>query len=56
MVVLPVMLEDAVAGVLLMRRQESAPRLNATQLELAGSLAEVAARALDGDHATGTHR
>ena len=55
MVVLPVMLEDAVAGVLLMRRQESAPRLNATQLELAGSLAEVAARVLDGDHATGTH-
>ena len=46
MVVLPVTVEEDVVGVLLMRGHESTPRLNATQLGLAGSLAEAAARAL----------
>jgi two-component system, cell cycle response regulator len=48
LIVLPVTVDDEVAGVLLMRGQESAPPLNASQLELAGSLAEAAARALAG--------
>ncbi|HET6579445.1 MAG TPA: GAF domain-containing protein [Gemmatimonadales bacterium] len=47
MVVLPVAVEDEVAGVLLIRGRESAPSLGAAQLGLAGSLAEAAARALD---------
>jgi GGDEF domain-containing protein len=47
MVVLPVVVEDEVAGVLLIRGRESAPSLGAAQLGLAGSLAEAAARALD---------
>jgi GGDEF domain-containing protein len=51
MVVLPVTVESEVAGVLLMRSHESAPQLNATQLGLAGSLAEAAARTLDGARA-----
>jgi GGDEF domain-containing protein len=46
-VVLPVAVEDEVAGVLLIRGRESAPSLGAAQLGLAGSLAEAAARALD---------
>ncbi len=53
LVVLPVAVEDEVAGVLLMRGQEAATVLSATQLELAGSLAEAAARALDGGRAIG---
>jgi GGDEF domain-containing protein len=48
MVVLPVTVDEDVAGVLLMRGEPSAPPLNATQLELARSLAEAAARALAG--------
>jgi two-component system cell cycle response regulator len=48
MVVLPVAVDGEVAGVLLMRGRESAPPLNASQLELAASLAEAAARALAG--------
>ena len=48
MMVMPVVVDDAVAGVLLMRGPESAPGLSAAQLGLAGSLAEAAARALDG--------
>jgi GGDEF domain-containing protein len=47
LVVLPVTVEDEVAGVLLLGGQESAPPLTATQLGLAGSLAEAAARALE---------
>jgi GGDEF domain-containing protein len=45
---MPVVVDDAVAGVLLMRGPESAPGLSAAQLGLAGSLAEAAARGLDG--------
>ena len=48
MMVMPVVVDDAVAGVLLMRGPESAPGLSAAQLGLAGSLAEAAARGLDG--------
>jgi GGDEF domain-containing protein len=47
MTVMPVMVDDAVAGVLLMRGPDSAPGLSAAQLGLAGSLAEAAARSLD---------
>jgi GGDEF domain-containing protein len=47
MTVLPVGVEEEVAGVLLIRGRESAPALGAAQLDLAGSLAEAAARALD---------
>jgi two-component system cell cycle response regulator len=46
--VLPVILDDEVAGVLLIRGRESAPAFGAAQLGLAGELAEAAARALDG--------
>ena len=57
MMVMPVVVDDAVAGVLLMRGPESAPGLSAAQLGLAGSLAEAAARGLDGGHpATGGPR
>jgi two-component system, cell cycle response regulator len=45
--VLPVVMDDAVSGVLLLRGQDSAPVLSSTQLGLAASLAEAAARALD---------
>jgi two-component system cell cycle response regulator len=48
MMVMPVVVDDAVAGVLLMRGPASAPGLSAAQLGLAGSLAEAAARAFDG--------
>jgi GGDEF domain-containing protein len=48
MMVMPVVVDDVVAGVLLMRGPESAPGLSAAQLGLAGSLAEAAARGLDG--------
>ena len=48
MMVMPVVVDNVVAGVLLMRRPESAPGLSAAQLGLAGSLAEAAARGLDG--------
>lgn len=48
MIVLPAAVEEDVVGVLLMRGQPSAPPLSATQLGLAGSLAEAAARALVG--------
>jgi two-component system cell cycle response regulator len=50
-IVLPVILDDEVAGVLLMRGRESAPSFGAAQLGLAGELAEAAARALDGGRA-----
>jgi GGDEF domain-containing protein len=50
-VVLPVILDDEVAGVLLMRGRESAPSFGAAQLGLAGELAQAAARALDGGRA-----
>ena len=52
-VVLPVVLENEVAGVLLMRGREAATVLSATQLELAGNLAEAAALALDSGRAIG---
>jgi DNA-binding response OmpR family regulator/GGDEF domain-containing protein len=45
--VVPVVVDDAVSGVLLLRGQDSAPVLSATQLGLAASLAEAAARALE---------
>ena len=48
MMVMPVVVDEAVAGVLLMCGPESAPGLSAAQLGLAGSLAEAAARGLDG--------
>jgi two-component system cell cycle response regulator len=50
-IVLPVILDDEVAGVLLIRGRESAPAFGAAQLGLAGELAEAAARALDGGRA-----
>jgi GGDEF domain-containing protein len=49
MMVMPVVVDDTVAGVLLMRGPEWAPGLSAAQFGLAGSLAEAAARALQGD-------
>lgn len=56
MIVLPAAVEEDVVGVLLIRGQPSAPPLNATQLGLAGSLAEAAARALVGARlAEGAH-
>jgi GGDEF domain-containing protein len=48
MMVMPVVVDEAVAGVLLMRGPDLAPGLSAAQLGLAGSLAEAAARGLDG--------
>jgi GGDEF domain-containing protein len=45
--VVPVVLDDTVRGVLLLRGQDSAPVLGATQLAMAASLAEAAARALE---------
>ena len=45
--VVPVVLDDSVRGVLLLRGQDSAPVLGATQLAMAASLAEAAARALE---------
>jgi len=48
-VVVPVVLEDEVAAVLILRGRTAAPGLNATQLGLAGSLAEAAAKALEGE-------
>jgi hypothetical protein len=45
--VLPVVIDDAVSGVLLLRGQDSAPVLSSTQLGVAASLAEAAARALE---------
>lgn len=48
MMVMPVVVDDDVAGVLLMRAADTSPGLSAAQLALAGSLAEAAARALDG--------
>jgi len=53
MVVLPVVVQEEVPAVLLMRGQESAARLSAAQLGLAGSLAEAAALALNGGRAAG---
>jgi diguanylate cyclase (GGDEF)-like protein len=50
--VVPVVLDDAVPGVLLLRGQDSEPILGAGQLAMAASLAEAAARAL----AAGTGR
>jgi GGDEF domain-containing protein len=52
MMVMPVVVDDAVAGVLLMRGPESGPGLSAAQLGLAGNLAETAARGLDGGRST----
>ena len=48
LMILPVVVQEEVPAVLLMRGQESASALSAAQLGLAGSLAEAAARALDG--------
>jgi GGDEF domain-containing protein len=48
MMVMPVVVDDDVAGVLLMRGGDSSPGLSAAQLGLAESLAEAAARALEG--------
>jgi GGDEF domain-containing protein len=45
--VVPVVLDDTVRGVLLLRGQDSSPILGATQLAMAASLAEAAARALE---------
>lgn len=53
MVALPVVIEDEVAGVLLMRGQGSVPSLGAAQLGLASDLAAAAARALDGGRVAG---
>jgi len=50
MIVLPATVEETVVGVLLIRGQPSAAPLNGTQLGLAGSLAEAAARALVSAH------
>lgn len=50
MMVLPVVVEEEVAGVLLMRGREAAPSLSASQLGLAASLAEAAARAVEAGH------
>jgi GGDEF domain-containing protein len=46
--VMPVVVDEAVVCVLLMRGPDSAPGLSAAQLGLAGSLAEAAAQELDG--------
>jgi two-component system, cell cycle response regulator len=46
-VVLPVVVDDEVSGVLLLRGQDTVPVLSAAQLGLAASLAEAAARALE---------
>jgi diguanylate cyclase (GGDEF)-like protein len=51
--VVPVLLDDAVAGVLLLRGREAAPALSAAQLALAGNLAEATARALEAARAPG---
>lgn len=48
MMVMPVVVDDDVAGVLLLRGADSFSGLSAAQLGLAESLAEAAARALDG--------
>jgi GGDEF domain-containing protein len=48
MMVMPVVVDDDVAGVLLLRGADASPGLSAAQLGLAESLAEAAARALDG--------
>jgi GGDEF domain-containing protein/DNA-binding response OmpR family regulator len=45
--ILPVVVDDEVSGVLLLRGQDTAPALSATQLGLAANLAEAAARALE---------
>ncbi len=55
MMVLPVVVDQEVAGVLLMREHEASPPLNATQLDLAGGLAEAAARALGSGSAGRAH-
>lgn len=47
-VALPVVRDDAVPAVLLLRRRETQPALSPAQIELASSLAQVAAQALDG--------
>jgi GGDEF domain-containing protein len=47
MTVLPVVVEDAVAAVLLLHGHGSAPKLSASQLGLAAHLGEAAARALE---------
>jgi len=48
-VVVPVVLEEEVAAVLVLRGRQRAPALNASQLGLAASLAEAAAKALEGE-------
>jgi eukaryotic-like serine/threonine-protein kinase len=47
-VALPVVRDNAVPAVLLLRRRESQPALSPAQIELASSLAQVAAQAFDG--------
>lgn len=54
MMAMPVVVDDEVAGVLLMRGSDASPGLSAAQLGLAESVAEAAARALDGGR-TGAH-
>jgi diguanylate cyclase (GGDEF)-like protein len=54
LVVLPVLAETAVPAVLLLRPGASQPHLSAAQLELAASLAQTAARALE--NGSGAHR
>ena len=50
-VVLPVLVEDEVSGVLLLRARDATATLSAAQLDLAVSLAAAAARALDSGRA-----
>jgi diguanylate cyclase (GGDEF)-like protein len=47
LVAIPVLRHDAVPAVLLLRRRDSQPALSPAQLEMAASLAQVAAQALD---------
>lgn len=47
LVAIPVLRRDAVPAVLLLRRRDSQPALSPAQLEMAASLAQVAAQALD---------
>lgn len=54
LVVLPVLAETAVPAVLLLRPGSSQPHLSAAQLELAATLAQTAARALE--NGSGSHR
>ncbi len=52
MVAIPVLRHDTVPAVLLLKRRDSHPALSHAQLEMAASLAQVAAQALDGASAS----